>query len=262
MKRSISIFMALLFTLPMFAGNGNHHGKKGGDQWLCGGIRAGAVNTWLMNKNMMNDKGLKYQPSFGGTGGLMLGFHFSEWGAIEVEGLYALYNQKFKSASSVDSLAWTSKTSLTYLEFPILLHFDTQNFKYIEVGVKIGMLNSAKGTFDYPKYAALDYANKDIKADYNKMNTAIVFGWGTGIWGNGGLLMNMGIRLTYGIADIVNQAGNLGGNYHPVDNTSTVKEYMPTNTATISLHMNMDFDIGWFMTSSCGRSHKFVLFGH
>jgi hypothetical protein len=93
-----------------------------------------------------------------------------------------------------------------------------------------------------------------------KGNKAIVFGWGTAIWGNGGLLTSLGIRLTYGLDDIISEAGGRGMDYYMSDGTK--KSYQKTNTATVSLHMNIDFDLGWFMSSSCGRTHKFVLFNH
>ena len=261
MKKLLSISLAALLAVPLFATGPNSFRKKGGgQQWIIIGARAGFSNTWLMSKNVMNDNGIKYKPSFGGGGGIMLGFHYSEWGAIEVEGLYSIYNQKF--ASGIDSLDWTSKTNLNYIEIPILLHFDLNNFKYLELGVKLGSLNSAKASFDYPKFSTLSYSNKDVKPNYEKSNMAVVFGWGTGLWGNGGLLINLGIRLSYGMADIVSDLGGKGDDYHPMSDLTKTQSYTKTNTATISLHMNMDFDLGWFVTSSCKRNHKFVLFGH
>lgn len=262
MKKTALLLLSALFVIPAFSSGSLLYRKKGGDQWIIIGARGTFNSTWLLSKNQLNDKGIKYQPSFGGSGGIMLGFHYSEWGAIEVEALYSLYNQKL--ASKVDSMNWSSKASLAYLEFPILLHFDTQNFKYIEAGIKISSLSSAKGTFDFSSSSTLSYSNKDIKENYEKSNLAVVFGWGSGVWGNGGLLVNLGIRLSYGLSDIVSTVGGKGKDYYAWGDglNAKAKPYTKTNTATIGLHMNIDFDLGWFMTSNCKRSHKFVLFGH
>lgn len=260
MKKALTLILAVALALPSFSRTSRFPHRKGGDQWIIIGARGTFNSTWLLNKNWFNDKGLKYQASFGGGGGIMLGFHFSEWGAIEVEGLYSIMNQKL--ASNIDSVNWNSKTNLTYLEFPILLHFDTENFKYIEVGVKIGMLSGAQSTYNNSKYSAFNYADKNTKDNYESTNLALVFGWGSGVWGNGGLLINLGIRLSYGLSDIVSTTGGKGKDYFPSDGSGVRAAYAPTNTATVGIHMNMDFDLGWFVTSSCKRNHKFVLFGH
>jgi hypothetical protein len=264
MKKTARFLSAIIFffsvVAPAYATRAiAHKHKKGSQQWIVIGARGTFNNTWLLNSNLMNDKGSKYKASFGGGGGIMLGIHLSEVVAIEVEAGYGLINQKV--ASNIDSLPWKSRTSLGYLEFPILLHFDFQNFKYLEIGVKIGSLNSAKLDYSNDKYSALNVSGEDVKKDYAAGNTSLVFGWGTGLWGNGGLLVNFGIRATYGFSDIISDVGGKGADYYPSDGSAKTG-YKPTNTATIGFHLSMDFDLGWFMTSSCGRSHKFVLFGH
>jgi hypothetical protein len=200
---------------------------------------------------------MKLKPSFGGGGGIMLGIHLSEVVAIEPECVYQIINQKY--ASKVDSNAWTSKKSLGYLEFPILLRFDFESFKYLELGVKFSTLKSATDSYDYGSLGSGTVPN-DIN-NYSKPNTSLIFGWGTGLWGNGGLMINFGIRATYGLSDIISDLGGKGLNYHPSDGSAQTT-YQKTNTATIGFHFNIDFDLGWFMSSSCGRSHKFVLFQH
>lgn len=255
MKKLIA---SALFSLIAF-GSFATEGHKAAEHWITVGARGTFNSTWLMNKNMMHDKGLKYQPSFGGSGGIMLGFHLSTIVAINVEGLYSQYNQKMKSA--IDSLKWSSKTTLNYLEFPVLLHFDFENFKYLEFGVRFGILNSAKYNATFDDFPAGNETNKDVKKNYESNTTGIVFGWGGGIWGNGGLLISGGIRLTYGLSDIVSDEGGKGDDYYTLKDFKK-ESYTKTSTATIGFHLNADFDLGWMVKSSCGRTHKFVLFSH
>ena len=259
MSKLLSISIAALLSLPGFSGEFSllpPAPKKGGQQWIVIGLRGSINNTWLMNSNVMNDKGIKMKPSFGGGGGIMLGIHLSELIAIEPECVFTLINQKY--ASKIDSSAWTSKTSLAYLEFPILLRFDFETFKYLELGVKFASLKTAKDDFSSSTF---NYSATDDIKNYEKGNTSLIFGWGTGLWGNGGLMVNFGIRATYGLSDIVSLAGGKDDPYWSYGETAA-KGYKPTNTATIGFQFNVDFDLGWFMSSSCGRSHKFVLFGH
>ncbi|HEY4482357.1 MAG TPA: outer membrane beta-barrel protein, partial [Candidatus Brocadiaceae bacterium] len=209
---------------------------------------------WMLNKNQMKDKNLRYLASFGGTGGIMIGLHLSTVVAINGELMYAAYSQKFRSG--VDSIDWTSNTNLSYLEVPVLLHFDMNDFRFLELGVKFCMLQSARERFNSD---VIDMDDKAAKPNYEKNNTALVFGWGTGVWGNGGLLVSGGLRLTYGLSDLVSELGGKGQNYL---GSEGLKSYQKTNTATVGFHINMDFDLGWFSKSSCGRNYKFTLFSH
>lgn len=223
------------------------------------GVRGSFNSTWLLNQNQLNDKGLKYKTSWGGSGGIMVGAHYSQWGAVFVEGLYSTHSQKI--TSNIDSMSWTNKTNLTYYEFPILLHFVPKEFKYIEAGIKISTLANVKGTYNS---SLVNYSNQDIQSNFEKSNLSLVFGWGSAMWGDGGGLINLGIRLTYGLSDIISTSGGRGNDYYALSDgiTATPKSYKLTNTATIGLHLTYDFDLGWWLHDSCKRKYKFFLFNH
>lgn len=243
----------VIFLLPILSFAQSHQIN----QWVVVGVRGAFNSTWLLNQNQLNDKGLKYKASWGGSGGVMLGVHYTQWGALHVEGLYSILSQKI--ASNIDSAKWGSRTDLTYYEFPILLHFVPKEFKYIEAGIKISTLANAKGTS-----SLLNYSNKDVKNDFEKSNLSLIFGWGNALWGDGGGLVNLGIRLTYGLSDIISAAGGRGKDYYALSDgiTATPKVYKPTNTATIGFHLTYDFDLGWWVQESCHRKYKFSLFKH
>ncbi len=257
MKFFFSAFFIFLISLSALAQQ-----KSIGNQWVICGARGAANSTWLLNQNQLNDKGVKYKPSWGGTGGIMLGFHYAEWGAVNVEALYSTHNQKL--TSGIDSIKWNTNTKLSYLEFPILLHFDTQNFRYVEAGIKISSLLSATGSYDSSPSNLFNYSNRDIKNDFEKSNLALVFGWGGAIWGDGGLLIHGGFRLTYGLSDIRSTYGGKGSDYYPLSAEAGAKpkSYTKTNTASVGFIISADYDLGWFMSNSCNRKYKFFLFSH
>ena len=223
------------------------------NQWVVVGVRGAFNSTWLLNQNQLNDKGLTYKASWGGYGGLMLGMHYTQWGAVHIEGLYSMLSQKMASTS--DSIKWTSKTDLSYYEFPVLLHFVPKEFKYIEAGIKISTLVKAKSS------SSLGTFSGETKNNFEKPDFALVLGWGGSLWGDGGGLLDLGIRLTYGLSDIISTAGGKGKDYSSFSDGS-VKSYKPTNTATIGLHLSYDFDMGWWFHDTCKRKYKFFLFEH
>jgi len=231
--------------------------KSIGNQWIEIGARGTVNSTWLYNSNQWNDKGIKYKPTWGGSGGIVLGFHYTTWGSVNVEALYSTFNQKL--SSGIDSIKWTSGTKLAYLEFPILLHFDTKSFKYFETGIKISNLLSAQGSYNS---TLVNYSNKDIKDNFDKSNLSLILGWGGAIWGEGGLLIHGGFRLTYGLSDIVSTLGGKGNEYLPLADgiSAKPKSYTKTNTVSIGFNVSLDYDLGWFMSNSCSRKYKFFLF--
>lgn len=254
MKSRLLIITLVFVSLQTFAGS-----KGGENMWFTIGARGTVNGPFLINKNEYHDKGIKHNFAIGGAGGAMIGFHFNEWGSINVEGLYSYYSRKL--ISGVDSMKWNHSTGLTYLEIPILFRAEW-NFKYVEGGVLIGSLLGATASYSNDKYPAGNYDGKDIKDNFSKSNTALVFGWGTNMMGDGGLMLSLGVRMTYGIADIVSDLGGKGKPYSPADGSATKPGYLPTNTATVGIHLSLDFDLGYFVSSNCGRKHKFSLFGH
>lgn len=254
MQKIFTLVFVLLLAISSFAEkNGNE-----GNQWIVTGVRGTFNSTWLLNQNQLSDKGLKHKTSWGWSAGAMLGVHYAEWGAVRIEGLYSTLSQK--TASNIDSMSWTNKTNLIYYEFPILLHFVPKEFKYIEAGVKISTLASAKNASS----SSLGNFSGDAKSNFEKSNLSLVLGWGGAMWGDGGGLVNLGIRLTYGLSDIISTSGGKGQDYYKLSEgiTAAPKSYKPTNTATIGFHLTYDFDMGWWFHDSCKRKYKFLLFKH
>lgn len=253
MKSKHLLILFSLFSIHVFAG--------GDSKWFTIGARGTVNGPFLINSNEYKDKGIKHNFAIGVSGGGMIGFHFNDWGSINVEGLYTTYSRKLSSA--IDSLKWSRDTKLAYLEFPIMFRAEW-NFKYVEVGIRVGSLISASEGYSNEKNPKLDYTGKNIKDNFDPSNTALVFGWGTNLMGDGGLMLSLGVRLTYGFSDIVSDLGGKGKSYYPIaDGTSAAAQsYTPTNTATVGIHLSLDFDLGYIVSSSCGRKHKFTLFSH
>lgn len=229
------------------------------NQWVMIGARGSFNSTWLLNKNQLNDKGIKYKPSWGWSAGAMAGFHFSKWGALYLEGLYSTLSQKI--TSSTDSIKWSGRTDLAYYEVPVLLYIVPREFKYIEVGIKLSALADAKETYSS---SLVNYSRQDAKNKFERSNFSFVFGWGGAIWGDQGGILDLGVRITYGLTDIVSSAGGKGFDYYQRSDgiNAKPKPYSPTSTATIGFHLKYDFDLGWLMKDTCSRKYRFFLFRH
>jgi len=258
-KTIILIMFAITFT-KIYAGKN--------EQWIDIGLRIAPSSTWMLNGNMLQDKNIKYTPSFGFFGGAKFGFNFNEVVAINIEGLYDKFNQSFKS--SMDSISWNIKTQLTYIDIPVLLRF-TNGWKYYEVGVNFQSLKSVKGAYTSEQSISSVYNNFAYPSNdrFNKSNTSIILGWGSAIWGFGGMVLSTGIRLSYGLTDITGE--NYKGQNYPYPQYPGYKPdpvapdgvpYKKTKNLSASFMFSIDYDLGYFLSSNCKRKHAFVLFSH
>jgi hypothetical protein len=245
-------------------------GNKGqNEQWIDVGLRIAPASTWMINGNMMQDKNISYKASFGFLGGAKLGFNFSEVVAINIEGLYDRFNQRF--TSKMDSVSWNKKTQLTYIDIPVILRF-TNGWKYYEIGVSFQTLSSVTGKFSSDN-AIINNNNiaytTFTKDQFNKSNTSIIFGWGSAIWGAGGMVFTTGLRFSYGLTDVtgandkdVSYPSPQYPGFKPDPANPDGLPYKMTKNVSAALMINMEYDLGYFMSSSCRRKHAFVLFSH
>lgn len=255
-KNVLSILFCLIF-LSAFAGKN--------DKWLDCGLRGSFNNTWLINPNVFKDKTMKYDISFGFTAGAKLGFNFSEVVALTAEYDYSTFNQKYMSSTATQ---WNRQVKLAYAEIPLLLRI-TSGFSYFEVGPKMSLLQSATDTYSAatPSVFTPDYSGVDISKNLNSSSFGVVLGWGSILWGTGGLTISTGLRLSYMFTDIVNENGGKGKDYTYMEGSGATTTpvnlpYAATSPASVGVMINFDYDLGYIVTSSCKRSRKFVFFNH
>ena len=65
MKKIFTFILIFEAITPVFAQ------RQIDNQWVMIGLRANYNSTWLLNKNQLNNKGVKYQPSWGWSAGGM-----------------------------------------------------------------------------------------------------------------------------------------------------------------------------------------------
>jgi hypothetical protein len=256
-KAAISLAFFIFFV---YASGNCIAGKN--DKWLDCGLRGSFNSTWLINSNVINDKYLNYDFSFGYAAGVKLGFNFSEALAIGVEGLYSQYTQKYKS--NTPTLSWKNEVQINAIEIPVLFKY-TNEFSYVEIGPQLLMIQKAGQSFSGS--APLGDHESDVASIYTSPHIGLAFGFGSIIWATGGLSIATGLRLNYYFTDLINEKGGQGLNYpnppypgYPA--MAPAVSYKSTNLGAAGIMISIDYDLGYVVTSSCKRSRKFVFFSH
>ncbi len=266
--RKILLLTALVFTFGIVNANPpgkKKKGKKKQEQWLDFGLRLGPNATALFNSISYFDKGMKQSFPFGYNGGAKLGYNFSDAFAFTGECHYAAFSQKVTSKPA----DWNYKVSMSFMEIPALFRVrNPKKWKYFEFGVKYSKVLDAKSSFSSGSlYTAESYNGLNFKDKVKQESFAAVIGWGTDLFGTKGMSISSGFRIAYGFTDMTNESKANGQNFpYPLFkgdlNNTKQTSYSPTNMVTIGFVINIDYDLGSFISSSCGRNHKFVLFKH
>ncbi len=253
----LAVIVAVLSFMPFLTMAGKN------ETWIDCGLRGAFNSTWLINTNVINDKYLKYDFSFGYSAGGKIGLNFSEYIATGVEVLYSSYSQKYTGA--LTGLNFTKEINYQAIDVPVLFKY-TNDFSYLEVGPQFSFLQHAQLKYNGTVDPALN-ATEDLINDLNLTNIGLSFGWGSILWATGGLSISTGLRLNYFFTDLLNEQGGKGQSYpYPLlagyPATEAGKPYKSTHAASVGFMISLDYDLGYIVSSSCKRSRKFIFFGH
>ncbi len=252
MKRSFLFFLFLIATV--FPG----YAQK---NWFDLGMKGSFFSSWLMNANMMNDKYVRYVPSYGYCGGGKIGYSLNPEIEFTADFLYSNFTQELKDNISTES--WSRKISLTSFDIPVLFRRNKE-VSFSEVGIQYSSVLGAKESLVSSSPSTLDYSISNAKNNFVSSGIAAVFGFGSFLGGTENNTFIMGFRFTYGLQDILSSAGGKGQNYpsppYPGYNSSSSKTYKATHPLTIGLTLEVNHDLGYLVRSGCRRHREFLFF--
>lgn len=214
------------------------------------GFRIGAKgafnSTWILNKNIMDDPNVAYVASFGYNYGLGLGFNFIDRLGIYVDLQLNKHNQNYgDDGAGTDVL---EKYNFKYTDLITTLRYTSELGFYLELGTNFSSLKNVKTSLAiYPTATNIIYKDVDVTKYFEKSNFGGVFGIGGEYDIIDNLYFTAGLRLCYGLTDIVSKEGGKGNNYSEDDPLTTKNEkvaYKPTNTAFGGLHVGIFYRFG------------------
>jgi len=193
----------------------------------------GAYSATEMFNNNISDLGAiqDYKMSTGSNYGLALNANFKSIG-LTVEFLGGQFNTGYQG--TIGSTAYTSNVELNTFSVPILLKLGKQTGGYTEIGISTNGVRSA--TYSN----SLTTATSDITGKYKNYTTAVLgFGSKVSLGDKFPLILNVGMRLQYGITDAA------GVDALGVDLTNKVAypTYQKSSAASVGLHVGLTYKI-------------------
>ncbi len=193
----------------------------------------GAYSATEMFNNNISDLGATqdYNMATGANFGLALNGNLGKIG-LTVELLTGSFNTGYQGTLGLTT--YTSNVSLKTFSIPILVKFGGQTGGYAEVGISTNGVKSA--TYSN----SLTTATSDVTGKYNSYTTAVLgFGSKISLGDNFPLILNVGVRLQYGITDAA------GVDALGLDLTNTVfyPTYQKSSAASAGIHVGLTYRI-------------------
>jgi hypothetical protein len=214
--------------------------------WFDAGIKGAFGPTVMLDGNVFDHGHYKHAITTGHAIGGRLGVNFGYHAGTSLEYSAARSRQDFELDSD-------PHTRFTWKHSDILLLFRySGNGAYVEIGPKYSIMNEVTHTRYNPEI------DTDVSEFFEKNYLSGVLGFGSYLLGNDVLSLNLGIRIHYGLTDMVNEAGK--ENNYPIVIEPLQDRSKKTVAAAAQLQMEFNYAFGKFAKNACHSRWKLVLF--
>lgn len=217
MRKSFLVFAAL-FPVLLFAQKGFHIGASGtfSSTFIYTQNNYGTLAPFT--KGVVRVSEMDYKLTWGGSGGIVLGYNFNSWAGLQAEIQYNSTGQKYEDnfigpavipegtfGSDVERVNVTRNIRLSYLRIPIMAKFNTNKGHvakfYGALGPQIGIRTSAK---EKVTIAGYDYDALAFTSDqkFQRVDVSIALQLGVELYATDHLYFNIGISGFAGLYDI------------------------------------------------------------
>lgn len=221
-------------------------------QWWFDIGANGAVGPTLMyDKNVFDDGDYKHKASFGNSFGGRLGFNYGYHVGLSLEYNAAKSNQDFNyNDRDFSSFQWKHSDLAALFRY-------SGNGAYVEVGGKYS--NMKEVTLETVQ-ANPSFAVGDVTDRFSDDYFSGIFGFGSYLMGSDLLTLNIGVRLHWGFADIVNEAGKASPDYYPILVKPLKDPSKKTLATAAQLRFELNYAFGRFSKEACHDRWRLILF--
>jgi hypothetical protein len=214
------------------------------EMWFDAGIKGSWGPTFLYNESLVNDANYSQQISNGYSFGGKFAFNFGYIHGISIDAMYSQNSQDYnikEGFSDITDLSVDWKTIDLYVLYRLY-----RTINYFEIGPKFSLMNIVRNN------------NVETTQFYAENYPSAVIGFGWYVFGRETFTATAGIRVEYGLSDIINTDGKaLGYPANPAA-TTAFDPYNSTNPLIAQLVFEINWGLGYFAKTACsGRRHFF-----
>lgn len=223
--------------------------------WINASVKGGYGVSFLFNKNITNDRNVSPELSYGNLIGGKIAYNFNEYHELGVEVLVSEHNQNYMIQP--DSLSFDKSILFSTLDIPLLYRHHSEG-GYFEIGPQFSKITKASESI------SVNSSNNDITKNLVPNYISAVIGFGANFIGSDIFSLIIGFRFIYGLSDIISEDGGktqttsypLNDSFYEAEYTS----YKQTNPFSALIIAELNFDLGYFANSKCGKRTKFITF--
>ncbi len=220
--------------------------------WMDAGVKVGYGLTGMLNGNLFDDKNYEHHLTTGTTFGAKIGLFIGLYDGITVDFMISDNNQKFDfnrdGKNFIHDINWKN------YDLAVLYRMQKDGI-YIEIGPQISFINKVNenNTYNTPQ-------EKDVKSFYSKNYISGVFGIGGYVFNYESFTTMLGLRIGYGITDMINADGKTANYPNPQAAAQPYSSYKSSNAAWVQLNLEFNFALGYYGRSACSKRSTFFKF--
>lgn len=216
--------------------------------WLELGPKASFGPSGYYNSTLANDEQHDYSLNLAYSYGLTMGLNIGDHHGLNFEGLTGTY---FQDLTFRPNTGTSLRNSLEWEVYDLyaLYRYYPESGMYLELGPKYTIISEISQTSGIEPVP--------VEGQYEDNYLSGVLGLGAFLSGSESLVFKAGLRVEYGLTDIVSADGMKNG--YPSIN-STLTDQGDTTPFRVSFGLELSFGVGGIAKGACGR-RGFVLGG-
>jgi len=217
--------------------------------WIDTGLKGGGGLNFLVNNNIFDDNSYSHLLSGSYGVGAKAGVNFGEYHGFTIDAMYRNMKQNFNY--TVDMTDYTNTLEWTNWDMYFMYRFNTGAGTYLELGPMLSLVQEFK-------QADTGFSEANISDYYTDRYLNGVFGVGGYLAGSDAFSLIIGLRIHYGLDDLISEAGQAKGYPNPFKSVAAYDTYTPTNQAYVEMGLELNWGIGYFAKTTCGGRRKFI----
>lgn len=222
--------------------------------WMDLGLKGGYGTSILTNNNIWDDSDYNHQISGSYCFGGKIGLNFNENHEVTFDIMYNEFNQNFLY-NFYDSITESSplyKSSISYHSLSyILMYRHNKEGRYSEIGTSVETILKVNRKDEIDYFQGIAIAKNDFIA--NQAN--IVAGFGAYLLGSENFGVTTGIRISYGLKDLI----SLAGQNKSLPTFKNYESYNASHPLSIIFIIEANFDFAYVAKAQCSR-RKLIFF--
>lgn len=220
-----------------------------GQMFFDFGAKGAFGPTILFNSDIFDADSYDHKATMGYAFGGKFGVHFNGRNGITLDIMSQKSKQEFdvSPVNSIDLLQWN------HTDYMLMYRY-SGNGAYIELGPKLSRISEVTHELNGQSTTV---AGTEF---YEDSYLSGVFGFGSYLAGSDLFTLQLGIRLHWGLDDIVAPGGKTDGNNFPTPFSGEVLNAAKSTATAAMLHVEFNYAFGRFAKTECSGRRKLILF--